>query len=699
MNHTVLWTRPPVLMSGAARLLATPRTALRAPAILRFATDGFMPELLDLLQGSPERLGEYQVRRETWRGFSPGPVIEPPRPPSRVLQRLGIGARSSRATQSASPAPPLSTPARQALVAGAGPAAPTVDPPVKLYQPAHQRHYLVTCSLVCEVAGLPDRRIDPGLGESAACVIRRLLPPPGAPDAPIDAWEEHAWVPAEHGSIWQRVGADPSDVVPAEERLPLFALHFSEHGTRRRRLFAGVVPVGRREAYLGAARAADRTPAGVTRRTSRKILLRKEVIEPWKALVRRAQDVRISFTGPFTGEDRAPTNAEKAQRLRLEREQIQTVSWFILLDFAKYLATYLKPVWRAVLDPTLRTNLTPPEQDLFDALGDAGLSTTLRQRLRRDNELLETGNVLYDLANVPTTLRQALARYGSANDAFDLALERRLEAVDVDYQRLDAARRAAWPDFLFPLADPDLPTGAPLPPMTALGTLSLEESGELALDENPAAGDPLERVDRLAVLVLRALRDDQPEPAAEPAVPAAAIQPANAFRGVFVMRCVFERPGCEPLHGLVVSEPTEHFEMAGFFDPDAPARPIRIGLPIDTTPAGLRKFDKNTAFVISDTLCGQIRRVRSLSLADLVLSVLPWPLHKDLPVGSGGPCRTDAGLSLGMICSFSIPIITLCALILLMVMVTLLDFIFRWTAWFAICFPVPGLKAKSEGSS
>ena len=38
----------------------------------------------------------------------------------------------------------------------------------------------------------------------------------------------------------------------------------------------------------------------------------------------------------------------------------------------------------------------------------------------------------------------------------------------------------------------------------------------------------------------------------------------------------------------VVSDPTQPFQLAGFFDPDAPARPIRIALPIDTSPAGLR---------------------------------------------------------------------------------------------------------------
>ena len=81
--------------------------------------------------------------------------------------------------------------------------------------------------------------------------------------------------------------------------------------------------------------------------------------------------------------------------------------------------------------------------------------------------------------------------------------------------------------------------------------------------------------------------------------------------------------------------------MAGFFDPDAPARPIRIALPLDTSPAGLRKFDRNTAFMISDMLCGQIDRMKGMTLGDLVLSVLPWPFHKDLPVArTAGRAKT-----------------------------------------------------------
>ena len=118
----------------------------------------------------------------------------------------------------------------------------------------------------------------------------------------------------------------------------------------------------------------------MTPRTSRKILLRKEVIEPWKSLIRRARGVQTSFTLQATPPglpdppDRPPSDIERKARLKLEREQIQTVSWFVLLDFAKYLSTYLKPVWRAVLDPSRQGQLTVPERDLFDALTNATIS-------------------------------------------------------------------------------------------------------------------------------------------------------------------------------------------------------------------------------------------------------------------------------------------------------------------------------------
>jgi hypothetical protein len=96
---------------------------------------------------------------------------------------------------------------------------------------------------------------------------------------------------------------------------------------------------------------------------------------------------------------------------------------------------------------------------------------------------------------------------------------------------------------------------------------------------------------------------------------------------------------------------------------------------------------------MSDILCGQVQRAKGLGFIDLVLSVLPFPFHKDLNVGGMGPCGSPSA-SFGMICSLSIPIITICALILLIIIVTLLDLIFRWLPWFVICFPVPNLSGK-----
>ena len=72
-------------------------------------------------------------------------------------------------------------------------------------------------------------------------------------------------------------------------------------------------------------------------------------------------------------------------------------------------------------------------------------------------------------------------------------------------------------------------------------------------------------------------------------------------------------------------------------------------------------------------------------------------LHKDLPdPGETGPCRDPGGLDFGMICSLSIPIVTLCALILLIIMVTLFDYFFRWLPYLFVCFPIPGLRGKSK---
>jgi hypothetical protein len=151
-------------------------------------------------------------------------------------------------------------------------------------------------------------------------------------------------------------------------------------------------------------------------------------------------------------------------------------------------------------------------------------------------------------------------------------------------------------------------------------------------------------------------------------------KPSNPLgNNYFIVRCVYLRPQCKC---NVISPPSQPFQLASYFDSDAPARRIQVALPLDTTAAGFRKFDKGVAFLMSDELRNQMARVPSLQA---------------LTNGAIGP----AGIGLGWICSFSIPIITICAMILLFVIVIALNLVFFWIPFFKICLPVPTLKGKS----
>jgi len=342
------------------------------------------------------------------------------------------------------------------------------------------------------------------------------------------------------------------------------------------------------------------------------------------------------------------------------RESIQVGSWYILLDFARFLKEQLNEVWLA-----LPAGAAPPSGqalDVLSALDATTLPVALRASLQAEPPAM----------TVKASLREALA----AIEPFGPSLE----GADGGFKR-SAGAGGVWPSFVFPLADADF--GGPVPPLTT--------------PPAPSGASPLAPVLRtisaLRDLVETALPDEPTSPVPELPLAAQAVF-APDERARFVVRCVLERPNCDPVHPLVLSEPSREFELASFFDPDAPARPIRIALPVDTSPAGLRRAPKNTAFMVSDMLCGQIARAKGLGLVDLVRSVLPFPLNKALPDTPPSACKTDAGLSLGMICSLSIPIITICALIVLMIMVSLLDYVFRWMPYFVFCFPLPKFSAK-----
>jgi len=691
--HPIQWVAPSPLWPELAKPgNGSAPSAFGAPTILRFATDDFMQDFFNLLATDPRQLGGFRAVRETWRGKSAAKTIPTPKKIFALqLQRLGNTLR--RASDTGVKPPELSD--------------ATALENLKLYQPAHLRYYLVTACLTCQIAGLPDRKVDAGKQQRVGFVVRRLIPP--TPDG-----DEYAWVKTPAGSGWKKVrtqSQDPEDVVlDLEERLPLFPATYQDDDQRSRRLFAGLVPVGRREAYLGSPQISDTStsqPPGTSSITAVKILLREQVIEPWKALLHQM----AAAGGANPSQSPPPANPPPPDGLhastRSARERAQTISWLILLDFAKWLETYVPELWQSVVSGTRPPPNLKQMGLVFDALQQANLPASLAQAVQWEYDnptptVAATLQQIYPLSP-PANLLAALAKFGdSSTGLVNTVLEQKLESAEQPYSRnpSDSSSRDAWPDFPFPLADPDSSLSPPLPVVPDLGTLQSDEAQDLSLDDNPSTNATDNSLDQFAVLLVRALAESNATPPA-PEIPAAAIPPADQQLGnpflanLFCLRCVYERPTCGPLHEDVVSDPTEPFELAGFFDPDAPARPIRIGLPIDTTPAGLRKFNKNTAFIMSDVLCGQVKRVKGMTFGDLVLSVLPWPFHQDLPGGDMSPCSSGSPAApLGTICSLSIPIITLCALFLLIIMVTLLDIIFCWLPFLMICFPLPGFKAK-----
>lgn len=672
MNHNVAWQSPQPFWSRFGGATAPDQAK---PAILRFDNDEYMEQILAALEHDPASLGDRIAMPETWR-LPPGAttdLIE--RVPLPKLAKSLARLRRDAAPRSALTASTSLQTVQQNSVAR--------SLPLKLYQPAHQRYYLVAANLVCAQPGLPDRTLATGGSEQVGFVLRRLLSPTDGA-----ARVEHAFVKDASGPRWQRVADASATLVPGEELLPLFSMGFTADNGQPRRLQAGMVPVGRREEYMSTrAQSTLDVDAGVAATPSaiatRKEQFKMDVSEPWKNIVRTAIHGRARL--PFQDfTENATQLADKvhkaAAQARQANEQMQGQSYLVLLDFADYLATHVPRVWAAIDNPALGSTLTGAPKALFDWFSS--------------NETRPSA-AWTGLQFSSITLREALKRVRDARAGLESAT-------------LHFPNGAGWPDFTYLLAGirgsvltynvdglhVPLATKTATPDAADVDALSPGLTPLQALAEAAAAA-----VDKLVQMVVAAIDTTQPAQPA-PALPFAA-KLRDAFvttrgdEGWFVLRCAYVRCDCGPLHPALLSAPSARFQLASFFDPDAPARPIRIALPFDTTPAGLRKHNKNTAFVMSDVLCGQVQRAKGLGFIDLVLSVLPWPFHKDLDVGDTGPCGSPQA-SLGMICSLSLPIITICALILLMIIVSLLDLIFRWMPFFAICFPVPKLKGKGD---
>lgn len=200
-----------------------------------------------------------------------------------------------------------------------------------------------------------------------------------------------------------------------------------------------------------------------------------------------------------------------------------------------------------------------------------------------------------------------------------------------------------------------------------------EDLGDLGFDNRfnlkPIAGTLREPLAKLPDLARLALKGEPPPDLVLPK-----LSPRDDH--VYVLRCAYARPLCDEVP-LVVSRPSLPFRLATFFDPEAPARTVRIPLPADVSIAGLRKAKKNVSFMISNAM-----RRKMDSLAGREKELL-----------KGESPNPEDSLDLAFICSFSIQIIFIVAFMLLLIFVILLNIVFWWVAFFRICLPIPNSLA------
>lgn len=583
--HPAVWNPPSPLW---ASVLQDDRARFERPEILRFAADDFMDRFRETLTSNPDGLGDHVVRPETWRTASDWDETE----------------------------------------------VPGLSDGVKLYQPSHQRFYLVTASLVCRTQGLPDRRVRPAQQERAAFVLRRVVPHPNRTldVTEPDTFAEFGWCGPEDG--WQPVrdieaaqnerkrqqarGESPSAGGLVEEELPLFPVSFSveraldtprgdgpSNGTRRtarppqsqRTLWAGLLPVARRDEYETVPGGAPVTDDDVSD-------------DAFSADPRRTQaeatvlQALAMLRGSATKADASPDAAEG----------VRDGFVYALLDLVQFARQHLPDLDRAIAEGSWQRGASEQER-VWNALG----------------------------ASMPA---------GPLRSAFGTTWQAALQAVH------DAAEPVQPGLDLLGLDDLD-----------ALLTLDAGERSDVVTSINNLNANAFRPRLRAAI---DALPDDS---GARPPDAPAPVQRLDGSR--YVVRCVYDRPRCAPYETRAESAPSRVFRMASFFDPEAPARPLTINLPVDTSVGTLRNTAKGVSFLFSKQLRQQVQRVQDVTFGDL----------DEGEVGDGG------GVSIGMICSLSIPIITICALILLLVMVFVLNIVFWWLPYFKICFPIPTVSS------
>lgn len=205
-----------------------------------------------------------------------------------------------------------------------------------------------------------------------------------------------------------------------------------------------------------------------------------------------------------------------------------------------------------------------------------------------------------------------------------------------------------------------LPMGEYLRRACAIFILRTNPAGELPLPET------WPQLDAGLVAQIRAAAQKELEAAVRSGLPNEQRfdLPDALYRAHAFMR-VRSADGCPP--HLQWSEPSEAFRIVPWWESGgAPLHTITLP---DIDAASVKLLKPNISFAVPP------------KLAALLKNNSPEKFMK----GEAG----TGSLGIGWICSFSIPIITLCAFIVLNIFLTLLHIVFQWLFYIKICLPYP----------
>ena len=482
---------------------------------------------------------------------------------------------------------------------------------LKLYQPLHGCFYLVTASLVCRQLGLPDKAVERANGESVFFVIRRRT-----------AQGEEAWIPLEKGGRWQLLtGNKRFSLALGEERLPMHPAQICPRPAAPRSVFTdnverelhyGYIPTGNRDKYrdtLGRTLAAPIAPQTLVN----DFISAAETNAPPGVDFNWRREV--FFRRVFRPWESLGDNLVSGGAVRLKVEistNAQIEQLYALLELADFLKNNLPTLWTA-LEAGSGSSLPVGSEmrKLHDRLTDPDSTNPFKIKSNGSDKMV--GELLMQFkAHIELVRGQGT-----------------IPATNFDFRdffnagRLDQLR-------------------------TAVEKVIPEETQPIQI-----AGD--EESNELVRLITHQVQPREPE----------------GSEATYHIRAVYEYdPNCPPIVSPVASHP---FQLAKFFDPDAPARLVKLEAP-SMKPQDLRKYARGVGIEMSPDLHKLASCLAGGDIDGIIDSI-------------SGDC--DGGLNIQMICSFSIQIIFLVAFIVMFIFLILLNFIFGWLAYLRICLPIP----------